>query len=93
MLERMLLLRKVCYAHHCSSSTLTDNVLVCQGVNRFIQLANDSDEVPKLQGKSYAGFKLSSQEWAKMELMRDVLQVHLYFCLFWLTDSYIIGAC
>ncbi|KAG2341707.1 hypothetical protein BDR05DRAFT_834915, partial [Suillus weaverae] len=45
-----------------------------QGVNRFIQLADDSDEVPNLQGKSYGAFKLSAKEWKKLELMHDVLQ-------------------
>jgi hypothetical protein len=48
-----------------------------QGVNQFIQLADESDEVPDLKGKSYTAFKLSPQEWTMMELMRDVLQVHL----------------
>ncbi|KAG1875359.1 hypothetical protein C8R48DRAFT_592907, partial [Suillus tomentosus] len=43
-------------------------------VNRFIQLADDSDEVPKLHGKSYSDFKLSGHEWSKLELMRDILQ-------------------
>ncbi|KAG1827950.1 ribonuclease H-like domain-containing protein [Suillus subalutaceus] len=45
-----------------------------KGVNRFIQLADDSDEVPNLQGKSYGAFKLSAEEWKKLELMHDVLQ-------------------
>ncbi|KAG2745541.1 hypothetical protein P692DRAFT_201719975, partial [Suillus brevipes Sb2] len=45
-----------------------------QGVNRFIQLADDSDEVPNLQGKSYRAFKLSAEEWKKLELIHDVLQ-------------------
>jgi hypothetical protein len=44
-------------------------------VNRFIQLADDSDEVPKLKGKSYADFRLSAQEWMELDLMREVLQV------------------
>ncbi|KIK32073.1 hypothetical protein CY34DRAFT_102284, partial [Suillus luteus UH-Slu-Lm8-n1] len=50
-------------------------------LNRFTQLADDSDEVPKLQGgKSYMGFRLSPQEWKDLELMYDVLQVR-YFSL------------
>ncbi|KAG2741172.1 hypothetical protein P692DRAFT_20677048, partial [Suillus brevipes Sb2] len=44
-------------------------------VNRFTQLADDSDEVPNLQGKTYSAFKLTQQEWSKLELIRDVLQV------------------
>ncbi|KAG2337502.1 hypothetical protein BDR05DRAFT_843877, partial [Suillus weaverae] len=45
-----------------------------KGVNRFIQLADDSDEVPNLQGKTYGVFKLSAAEWTKLKLMHDVLQ-------------------
>ncbi|KAG2747615.1 hypothetical protein P692DRAFT_20736237, partial [Suillus brevipes Sb2] len=48
--------------------------LIHQGVNRFIQLTDDSDEVPKLKGKSYADFRLSAQEWMELDLMREVLQ-------------------
>jgi hypothetical protein len=44
-------------------------------VNQFIQLADDSDEVPKLKGKSYADFWLSVQEWTELDLMCEVLQV------------------
>lgn len=51
---------------------ITDTLF--QGVSRFVQLAYDSDEVPNLRGKSYATFKISPQEWGKMELMREVLQ-------------------
>ncbi|KAG2758101.1 hypothetical protein P692DRAFT_20710694, partial [Suillus brevipes Sb2] len=49
--------------------------------NRFTQLADDSDKVPKLQGgKSYMGFWLSPQEWKDLKSMYDVLQV-CYFSL------------
>jgi hypothetical protein len=50
-----------------------------KGVNRFIQLADDSNEVPNLQGKTYRVFKLSAAEWMKLELMCDVLQVYASF--------------
>ncbi|KAG2737186.1 hypothetical protein P692DRAFT_201675605, partial [Suillus brevipes Sb2] len=50
------------------------NLICWQGVNKFIQLADDSDEVPNLQGKSYGAFKLSAEEWKKLELMHNVLQ-------------------
>lgn len=44
--------------------------LSAQGINRFTLTADDSDEVPDLQGaKTYAGFKLSSVEWDKIELI------------------------
>jgi hypothetical protein len=46
-----------------------------QGVNRFTQLADDSEDVPALEGKFYSNFKLTPQDWTKMELMRDILQV------------------
>ncbi|KAG1744680.1 uncharacterized protein EDB91DRAFT_1080768 [Suillus paluster] len=46
----------------------------CCAYKRFIQLTDDSDEVLKLHGKSYSDFKLSGQEWSKLELMRDILQ-------------------
>jgi hypothetical protein len=61
----------------CTRDSDTNLILICksQGVNRFIQLADDSDEVPDLKGKAYAAFKLPSQGWSKMELMQDVLQV------------------
>jgi hypothetical protein len=63
-----------------------------KGVNRFIQLADDSDEVPNLQGKTYGVFKLSAAEWTKLELMRDVLQVcasflFLIFVFYYTTRS------
>ncbi|KAG2749565.1 hypothetical protein P692DRAFT_20731536, partial [Suillus brevipes Sb2] len=45
-----------------------------QGINRFTQLADDSEEVPNLQGKTYSAFKLTQHEWLKLELIRDVLQ-------------------
>ena len=41
----------------------------------FIQLTDEGDEELDLKGKSYTTFKLSPQEWNKMELMQDVLQV------------------
>lgn len=76
MLERMLRLRKV-------STLLLFKVLFLltkfQGVNRFTLTADDSEEVPDLQGKTYAAFKLSTAEWEKMSLMRDVLQVIVLF--------------
>ena len=52
------------------------------GVNRLIQLADKSNEVPDLKGKSYVAFKLLPQEWTIMELMQDVLQVWCATTLF-----------
>ena len=45
-----------------------------QAVNRFIQLADISDDVPDLQKKKYMDFRLSKSEWEKMKLMHEVLQ-------------------
>ncbi|KAG0694567.1 hypothetical protein DFH29DRAFT_1006219 [Suillus ampliporus] len=36
--------------------------------------ADDSEEVPNLQGKTYSAFKITQQEWLKLELIRDMLQ-------------------
>lgn len=76
----MLRLRKVSQSY----LTFFNNRLsgFVQGVNRFTALADDSDRVPNLQGKSYATFKLSHSEWEKMELMRDVLRVILFYQMF-----------
>lgn len=62
---------------------LGTNMLATQGINRFTALADESEEVPDLQGKDYATFKLSPAEWHKMELMKDVLQVRILFFISW----------
>ncbi|KAG1748248.1 uncharacterized protein EDB91DRAFT_1079250 [Suillus paluster] len=49
-------------------------IRLCKGVNRSTQLADDNEEVPNLQGKTYLAFKLTQQEWLKLELIQDVLQ-------------------
>jgi hypothetical protein len=46
---------------------ISHNIL--QGVNRFMQLADDSEDVPTLKSKFYFNFKLTPQDWTKMELM------------------------
>jgi hypothetical protein len=46
-----------------------------QAITKFINLADDSPQVPDLQKKSYADFRLSSDEWANLELLRDILKV------------------
>jgi hypothetical protein len=50
-----------------------------QAVNHFVQGADDSDEVPDLQGKSYSDFKLSRRDWEKLKFMHEVLRVSLVF--------------
>lgn len=47
-------------AHYfLSNIIITYSLINSQGVNRFVHLADDSDEVPKLRKKQYADFKLS----------------------------------
>jgi hypothetical protein len=38
-------------------------------------LADESDEVPNLKGKSYSDFYLRKRDWDKLELMHEVLKV------------------
>ena len=42
---------------------------------KFINLADESTQVPNLQKKTYADFRLTSNEWRKLELLCDVLKV------------------
>jgi hypothetical protein len=46
-----------------------------QGVNRFVHLADDSDEVPKLRKRQYADFKLTNSDWLQLSLIHEALQV------------------
>lgn len=73
-LDRILVLQKVSSHFLYVSDQCILNVLL-QAVNRFIQLADDSDEVPDLKDKKYRDFRLSKPEWKKLELMREVLRV------------------
>jgi hypothetical protein len=42
-------------------------------------LADESDEVPNLKGKSYSDFYLRKRDWEKLELMHEVLKVRRPF--------------
>jgi len=44
-------------------------------VNLFVELADDSEEVPSLKGKRYADFRLDRKDWERMKQMKEVLQV------------------
>jgi hypothetical protein len=44
-------------------------------VNLFVELADDSEEVPALKGKRYADFRLDRKDWEKMKQMKELLQV------------------
>ena len=46
-----------------------------QGINHFVQLADDSEEVPNPQKKSYSDFKLTWDDWDRLALMHEVLHV------------------
>ena len=46
-----------------------------QGIVKFIQLADDSAQVPKLQKKFYADYKLTSIEWTNLDLRCQILRV------------------
>ena len=46
-----------------------------QAVNQFTKDADNSPDVPKLVGKCYADFRLTTSDWEKMGLMREFLQV------------------
>ncbi|KAF5370479.1 hypothetical protein D9615_009743 [Tricholomella constricta] len=55
-------------------SFLDRMLTVRKAINHFVQLADDSDEVPTLRGKSYSDFRLGKQDWNKLELMHEVLK-------------------
>ena len=46
-----------------------------QGIMKFIQLADDSAQVPKLQKKFYANYKLTSIKWTNLDLLCQILRV------------------
>lgn len=73
-LDRFRALKKVCV---CPIENLFRYLTVIQAVNRFVQLADDSDEVPALRNKKYADFKLTPQEWVMIDRIHEVLQVRL----------------
>jgi hypothetical protein len=76
-LDRILLLQKVCSI----VLTMCNTELFIQGINRFVQIADDSDEVPDLTGKSYSDFKLNKKDWDKIALVHEVLQVrNILYC-------------
>jgi hypothetical protein len=46
-----------------------------QGITKFVQLADDSTQVPDLQKKCYADYRLTPTEWANLNLLRRILKV------------------
>ena len=76
-LERLLKLQKV--RAPLQSKDVTLNHL--QAIIRFVQLADESDEVPTLRNKKYSDYRLSKLEWDKLKLMHEVLRVCCWFTL------------
>jgi hypothetical protein len=60
-----------------------------QGVNRFVRLADDSDEVPKLRKRQYADFKLTNGDWLQLSLLHEALQVCRSYPFYCSTYSYL----
>jgi len=73
-LARMLLLQKVCILN-LFINMLSKFMPYWQGINLFVELADDSEDIPDLTGKSYADLRLDKKDWEKIKLMHDVLQV------------------
>lgn len=73
-LDRFRVLKKVCCSRQFSLSS-SPYTFKIQAVSRFVQLADDSDEVPALKNKKYSDFKLTAQEWDMIDRMHEVLQV------------------
>ena len=48
-------------------------------MNLFVELADDSEEVPSLKGKQYADFHLDCKDWESMKQMKEVIQVNKTF--------------
>ena len=44
-------------------------------LNHFAQLADESDEVPNLKGKSYSNFYLHKRDWDRLKLVHEILKV------------------
>jgi hypothetical protein len=70
-LEWALKLRPVCSYIVCQYIVL----IHAQAIARFMQLADDSDEVPALHKKKYIQFRLSKDEWELLKLLHEVIKV------------------
>ncbi|KAG2029160.1 hypothetical protein BDR03DRAFT_1018820 [Suillus americanus] len=55
-------------------SFITWMLLLQKGVNLFVELVDDSEDVPSLKGKCYADFCLNKNDWEKLKLVHEVLQ-------------------
>ena len=60
----------------CSYTACQLLVLIhAQAITRFVQLADDSDDVPALHNKKYSQFHLSKDEWEQLNLLHEVMKV------------------
>jgi hypothetical protein len=71
LLERAFKLKAVSFQCFLLPSLLMNH----QGITKFINLADESTQVPDLQKKSYGDYRLSSNEWVKLDLLRQILMV------------------
>ncbi|KAG1812887.1 uncharacterized protein BJ212DRAFT_1482953 [Suillus subaureus] len=62
------------FCQSCAEVNVPVLELLQWGVNHFVCLADDSDEVPNLQKKQYSDFKLSQSDWFQFSLLHKVLQ-------------------
>ena len=46
-----------------------------QGIEKFINLADESMLVPNLQRRDYADFRLTQKEWTRLDLLHQILKV------------------
>ena len=51
------------------------------GITKFINLADESRQVPDLQKKSYSDYRLSSKEWIRLDLLCQILKVRQHFMI------------
>jgi hypothetical protein len=69
-------LKKYVRTRWASLFNVLDRFLELQpAVARFIQLADESEEVPTLKGKAYANFRLGKKDWEHLSLIHQVLKV------------------
>lgn len=70
LIERFIENKAVSY-YFCLISML----MLVQAVDKFVLVADVSRQVPKLKNKKYADYRLTEDEWALLQLMKDVLEV------------------
>src|SRR5271154_2691032 len=59
-------------------NTLDRFIKLQPAVTHFIQLVDDSEEVPTLKNKRYADFRLGKCDWEHLALIHEVLKVIMF---------------